>query len=393
MRRGIGTGIGIGIGIAMKTVGALLWDIGRPWSVEEIDIGDPARGEVLVQMEAAGLCHCDHQVSTGSLPTGGFPVLGGHEGAGVVVGVGPDVRDLSVGDHVVLSSVPSCGACAYCTAGRPLTCVRARLLPAGRAISDSSFRVRARGREVYPFALLGAFSPYTVVHRTSVIPVDPDIPFDIACLLSCAIATGWGAVTRAAGVRPGEDVAVIGLGGVGMAALRIAVAAGARHVFGIDPVEWKRSLAVEWGAHRAYPDLASATAGVAALTGGLMSAKVIVATGQPSGGDLDAWMSLTSKGGTCVLASVADVRVFDVTVNLAIQTLMQKRLQGTLCGDGDLHHDVRLLASMHRTGRLDLGGFVTRQYRLADINEGYRDLLDGRNVRGVIRYSGADRAY
>ena len=376
----------------MKTVGALLWGVDQPWSVEEIDIGDPSRDEVLVRMEAAGLCHCDHQVSTGSLPTGGFPVLGGHEGSGVVVGVGRDVRDISVGQHVVLSSVPSCGQCTYCSAGHPLTCVRASQLPSGRAISDSSFRVRARGRDVYPFALLGAFSPYAVVHRTSVIPVDPDIPFDIACLLSCSIATGWGAVTRAAGVRPGDDVVVIGLGGVGMAALRVAAAAGARHVFGIDPVEWKRSLAVEWGAHSAYADLATATAEVAALTGGRMAAKVIVASGQPSGKDLDAWMSLTSKGGTCVLASVADVRMFDVTVNLAIQTLMQKRLQGTLCGDGDPHHDVRLLASMHQAGRLNLDGFVTRQYRLADINDGYRDLLEGRNVRGIIRYSDADWA-
>lgn len=239
-------------------------------------------------------------------------------------------------------------------------------------------------------ALLGAYSPYAVVHRASVVPIDPAVPFEVACLLGCAIVTGWGSVTRVARVRPGEDVVVIGLGGVGMAALRGATAAGARSVVVIDPVEWKRDLALEWGATQAYPDLESATAGLAELTRGLMANAVIVAVGRPRGQDLDAWMTLTAKGGMCVLAAVADMHCHDVNVNLVIHILMQKRLQGSLLGNGDMRHDIGLLASMYLAGKLDLDGFVTARYRLDEINEGHRDMLAGRNIRGVIRYTEAD---
>lgn len=376
----------------MKTRGALLWGIDQPWSVEEIEIGDPRRDEVTVRLEAAGLCHSDHHLATGALPTDGFPVLGGHEGAGVVIAVGADVENVAVGQHVVLSGVPSCGVCPHCRSGLPNLCRRGSVLQSGRSISDSSFRVRAREQDVYPAALLGAFSPYVVVHHASVIPVDPAVPFEVACLLGCAIATGWGAVTRAARVRPGEDVVVIGLGGVGMAAMLGALAAGARRVFVIDPAEWKRDLALERGATHAYPDVAAAVAEVAALTYGVMAHKVVVAVGQPGGTDVDGWLTLTTKGGACVLASVADVRDFDVEVNLALQILLQKRVQGTLLGGGDLRHDITLLASLYRSGRLHLDGFVTRQYRLDEINDGYRDMLAGRNIRGIIRYTEADWA-
>jgi len=351
----------------MKTRGALLWGVDQPWSVEEIEIGDPRRNEVTVRMEAAGLCHTDHHLRTGAMPTEGFPVLGGHEGAGVVVDVGADVDDVAVGQHVVLSCVPS-----------------------GRAVSDASFRIRARDRDVYPSSLLGAFSPYVVVHRASVIPVDPAVPFEVACLLGCAVATGWGAVTRVAAVRPGDDVVVIGLGGVGMTALLSAVIAGARRLIVIDPAEWKRDLALKWGATHAYRDVPTAMMEVPALTVGLMAQKVIVAVGQADGAGVDGWLTLTSKGGMCVLAALADVRRSDVQVNLAIQILMQKRLQGTLYGGGDLRHDVGVLTSMYRAGKLNLDGLVTGRYRLDAINEGYADMLAGNNIRGVIRYTEAD---
>lgn len=264
-------------------------------------------------------------------------------------------------------------------------------MQSGRSINDATFRVRAKGRDVSPFALLGAFSPYAVVHRDSVIPIDPAVPFEVACLLGCAITAGWGAAIRTAGVRPGDDVVVIGLGGVGMAALHGAVIAGGRNIVAIDPVEWKRERALKWGATEAFPDIFSAMPRLAEVTAGVMAQRVIVAVGQPDGKDVDNWLMLTTKGGSCVLASIADRHSFDITVHLAIQVLMQKRLQGALFGGGDLRHDVGQLASMYLAGRIDLDGFVTRQYRLEEINDGYRDMLAGKNIRGIIRYTDADR--
>jgi S-(hydroxymethyl)glutathione dehydrogenase / alcohol dehydrogenase len=235
----------------MKTKGALVWDFNQPWSVEEIDIGEPRRGEVKVQMEAAGLCHSDHHVVTGDIPMAAFPMLGGHEGAGVVVEVGDGVDDLKVGDHVAASFIPSCGTCPSCQRGERNLCDLGMGLMAGTAVSDGTFRVHAQGQDVHPYALLGTFSPYIVVHQTSLVKIDPSIPFEAAALVSCGVTTGFGSATRAAEVEPGDDVVVVGLGGVGMSALLGAVNCGARQIFAVDPVEWKRDQALKFGATHA----------------------------------------------------------------------------------------------------------------------------------------------
>ncbi|MCP9273653.1 alcohol dehydrogenase catalytic domain-containing protein [Mycolicibacterium arenosum] len=335
----------------MRTRGALLRGVGRPWSVEDVEIGEPLTGEVAVKLEAAGLCRSDHHLLTGCLPSAGFPVLGGHEGAGTITAVGPGVERVSVGDHVVLT-------------------------PGGSG-------------NAYP-PPLGTFAPFAVVNERSVVTVDSTVPSTVACLLGCAVLTGHGAATRSAGVRPGDDVAVIGLGGVGMSAVQGAARAGARHVFAIDPVEWKRDRALTFGATHVYPDTQSAMVGMADVTQGLMATKVVVAVGHVDGKDVDTWLILTAKGGACVLAALGDATATDVTANLAINILLQKRLQGSLLGGGDPHHDIPLLASMYLAGKLDLDGMVTREYRLDEINDGFRDMLEGKLIRGVIRYGEQD---
>jgi len=224
----------------MKTKGALIWEFNQPWSIEEIEIGDPVKDEVKIQMEASGMCHSDHHLVTGGIPMAGFPVLGGHEGAGIVTEVGPGVEDVAPGDHVVLSFIPSCGACPSCQAGMRNLCDLGAGLLNGAAVSDGTFRIQARGQNVFPMTLLGTFSPYMVVHKSSVVKIDPSVPFEVACLVGCGVTTGYGSATRSGDIRPGEDVAIVGIGGVGMAALQGAVIAGARHIFAIDPVEWKR---------------------------------------------------------------------------------------------------------------------------------------------------------
>jgi S-(hydroxymethyl)glutathione dehydrogenase/alcohol dehydrogenase len=165
----------------MKTKGTLIWDLNQPWLVEVIEIGDPRTGEVKVPLETAGMCHSDLHLVTGGVPMAGFPVLGGHENASIVTEIGAGVSDLAVGDHVVLSYIPACGTCPSCQQGlRNLCDVGAGAL-LGTAVCDGTFRIQARGHDVYPMALLGAFAPYAVVHETSVVKIDPSIPFEVGC--------------------------------------------------------------------------------------------------------------------------------------------------------------------------------------------------------------------
>lgn len=375
----------------MKTKGALLWEFNKPWSVEEIEIGDPRRHEVKIQMEAAGMCHSDHHLVTGGIPMAGFPVLGGHEGAGIVTEVGDGVEHLAPGDHVVLSFIPSCGACPSCQAGLRNLCDLGMGLLSGASVSDGSFRIQARGRNVYPMTLLGTFSPYMVVHESSVVKIDPSVPFEVACLVGCGVTTGYGSAVRSANIRPGQDVAIVGVGGVGMSALQGAVNAGARHIFVVEPVEWKRDQALKFGATHVYADIYAAMAGIAEATVGFMAHKVIVTVGEVHGADIDSYMTITAKSGTCVLTAMGSMMENQVTLNLSLLTLMQKNLQGTLFGGGNPHYDIPQLLSMYKSGKLNLDDMVTRQYTLEQINDGYQDMLDGKNIRGIIRYGAADR--
>jgi S-(hydroxymethyl)glutathione dehydrogenase / alcohol dehydrogenase len=375
----------------VKTKGALIWGFNQPWSIEEIEIGDPVKDEVKIQMEASGLCHSDHHLVTGGIPMAGFPVLGGHEGAGIVTEVGPGVEGIEPGDHVVLSFIPSCGSCPSCQAGLRNLCDLGAGLLGGTAVSDGTHRITANGQNVFPMTLLGTFSPYMVVHKSSVVKIDKSVPFEVACLVGCGVTTGYGSAVRGGDIRPGDDVAIVGIGGVGMGALQGAVNAGARHIFAIDPVEWKRDQALKFGATHVYPDIFAALAGVAEATQGLMAKKVIVTVGELHGADVDNYVNLTSKGGTCVLTAIGSMLDTNVTLNLAMLTLMQKNLQGTIFGGGNPHFDIPQLLSMYKAGKLNLDDMVTRQCKLKQINDGYRDMLEGRNIRGVIRYADADR--
>ncbi|CRZ18945.1 NDMA-dependent alcohol dehydrogenase [Mycolicibacterium neworleansense] len=377
----------------MKTKGALIWEFNQPWTIEEIEIGDPVKDEVKIQMEASGMCHSDHHLVTGDIPMAGFPVLGGHEGAGIVTEVGPGVDHIQPGDHVVLSFIPSCGECPACQEGLRNLCDLGAGLLAGTAVSDGTHRIHAvkNGQPVIPMTLLGTFSPYMVVHKSSVVKIDPSIPFEVACLVGCGVTTGYGSAVRSGDVRPGDDVVIVGVGGVGTGALQGALAAGARNVFAVDPVEFKRENALKFGATHAYPDIFSAMAGVAEVTQGRMAHKTIVTVGELKGEDIDHYMNITAKGGTVVATAVANMASNDVKLNLSMLTLLQKRLQGTIFGGGNPHHDIPQLLSMYKAGRLNLDDMVTRQYKLEQINDGYADMLEGRNIRGVIRYTDADR--
>ncbi|OBC00818.1 NDMA-dependent alcohol dehydrogenase [Gordonia sp. 852002-50395_SCH5434458] len=375
----------------MKTKGALLRELNSPWEIEEIEIGEPRAHEIKIRMEAAGMCHSDHHLMTGGIPLGGFPILGGHEGAGVIEELGEGVTDFEVGDHVVLSFIPSCGKCPSCRSGLANLCDLGALLLQGEAVSDHTFRIHtAKGENVYPMTLLGTFSPYMVVHEASVVKIDNDIPFEVAALVGCGIPTGYGSSTRSGDVRPGEDVAIVGVGGVGTAALQGAMIAGARNIFAIDPVEWKREQALKFGATAAFASIDEAAGAIAETTHGAMCRKVIVTVGEVHGKDVDSWMGITAKAGTCVLTGMGNMLDTEVTLNLSMLTLLQKNLQGSIFGGANPKLDIPQLLSMYKIGKLNIDDMITRQYRLDQINQGYQDMLDGKNIRGVIRYTDED---
>lgn len=374
----------------MKTKGAILWGLNEKWSVEEIEIGEPVAGEVQIRMEAAGMCHSDHHIVTGATPMPSFPVMGGHEGSGVITKLGPEVKGLEVGDHVVLSFIPACGTCPACSAGHQNLCDLGMGLLSGQAISDGTYRIQARGENVIPMCLLGTFSPYMVVNQSSVVKIDKDIPFEVAALVGCGVPTGWGSATHIADVKPGEDVVIMGVGGVGISALQGAVASGARYIFAIDPVPWKREQALKFGATHAFESAAAAIQPIIDATYGRMAQKTIITVGEMKGEYVEEAMILTAKAGRCVVTAMGHLTDMDVKLNLFLMSMLQKDLQGNIFGGGNARQDVPNLLAMYEAGKLNLDDMVTRTYTLEGVNDGYQDMLDGKNIRGVIRYTEAD---
>ncbi len=374
----------------MKTKGAVLWGLDEAWSVEEIELGDPVPGEVQIRMEAAGMCHSDHHIVTGATPMPSFPVMGGHEGSGVITKVGDGVVGFEVGDHVVLSFIPACGRCPSCATGHSNLCDLGAGLLSGQAISDGSYRIQARGQNVIPMCLLGTFSPYMTVNQSQVVKIDKDVPFELAALVGCGVPTGWGSATHIADVKPGDSVAVIGVGGVGMSALQGAVASGARYVFAIDPVPWKREQAMKFGATHTYASIEEAIVPIMEVTWGRMCQETSITVGEMKGELVDPALTLTAKGGKCVVTAMGFMSDMDVKLNSFLFSMLQKDLKGNIFGGCNARVDVPHLLDLYKSGQLNLADMVTRTYTLEQINDGYRDMLDGKNIRGVIRYTEAD---
>lgn len=377
----------------MKTKAAVLWGVDQDWQVEEVELGDPVVGEVQVRLAASGLCHSDQHVREGDVPMvapGDWPFIGGHEGAGVVTKVGAGVTSLQEGDHVVLGFIPSCGRCPACATGHQNLCDLGAYLLTGRGISDGTNRIHVGGKPASPMCLLGTFSPYVTVHESSAIKILPDIPLDKAALVGCGVTTGWGSAVYAGGVRQGDTVVVVGCGGIGQNAVQGARMAGARHIVAVDPVGFKRDFAKTMGATHSYASMAEAMEPVSEMSWGRMADVVIIAVGRLHGEDVAPALDLTAKGGTCVVTGMGSMTETDVQLNLFMLSMMQKRLQGAIFGSANPRYDIPNLLRHYMEGQLKLDELVTRTYRLEEINQGYADMLDGKNIRGVIQYTDAD---
>ncbi len=287
----------------MKTNAAILWEVNAPWSVEEIELDPPKQGEVLVKLAASGLCHSDEHLVTGDLPFA-LPIIGGHEGAGVVQEVGEGVSWLQPGDHVVFGFIPSCGRCPSCSTGHQNLCDLGAALGLGMQIADGTSRHHAKGQDLGLMCLLGTFSHHTVVNEASCIKIDDDIPLDRACLLGCGVVTGWGSSVYAAEVAPGDNVVVVGVGGIGANAIQGAKLAGAKRIFAIDPLENKREKAMEFGATHTAASLEEALPLVQEATWGTMANKVIMTMGVGSGELMASALALASKRGRVVVTNL-----------------------------------------------------------------------------------------
>jgi S-(hydroxymethyl)glutathione dehydrogenase/alcohol dehydrogenase len=301
------------------------------------------------------------------------------------------VQGLAEGDHVVTAFIPACGQCLACSNGQQNLCDLGMHLLSGEAISDGTFRVKAKDQGVVRMCQLGTFSPTITVHQASVVKIDADLPLDKAALVGCGVSTGWGTATTVGDVRPGETVVVMGAGGVGMNAVQGAAAAGAKHVVVIDPVAAKREWAMDFGATHTFESAEQATAALVDLTLGRMAEKALVCVGEIHGEDVEIAMNLIGKGGRVVITGMGNAMDMDVTLNLFMFTLLQKDLQGAIFGGTNPRREIPWLLSMYREGKLKLDELVTNTYALEDINQGYQDMRDGKNIRGVIRYTDADR--
>ena len=369
----------------MKTRAAVLREINTDWSVEEIELDGPGPREVLVKTTAAGMCHSDEHARNGTMPVP-LPAVGGHEGAGIVVEVGEGVAELEVGDHVAASFIPSCGRCRWCADGQQHLCDLAKhLLSPGVLPPAEGFRHHDADRnDLSAMLKLGTFAEHMVVSVDSVVKVDPEVPAAIAALVSCGVATGYGSVANCADVRPGDTVVVVGCGGLGSAALQAAKLAGASNIVAVDPAESKREAATGFGATHTAESMEAAQDVVRPITGGVMADSVVLTPGVMRGEMLAPAQFLARKGGTVVVAAVAPLAQMDVQFNLFEFALLNKQLKGSTFGSGSPRTEIPRLLSLYTQGHLDLDSFVSATYTLDEINDGYRDLLEGRNIRGVI---------
>jgi alcohol dehydrogenase len=366
--------------------------------LQDFELDPPRAGEALVEMAAAGLCHSDDHILKGDmsapnevmramgLPTM-FPMIGGHEGSGIVREVGPGVTDFAAGDHVVMSFVAVCGQCRWCATGMEYLCDTGIYTMVPGMPTDGTFRHHTcDGQPLGHLAKVGAFAKHTVVSVNSLAKIEQDLPLVPSALLSCAIPTGYGSAANRAGVRGGDVVVVVGAGGIGTGAIQGARINGAAQIIAVDPVEFKQKSARLFGATHSTASIAEALDLVRGLTDGVMADAVVVSPSLITADDVRDALQLTRKGGTCVLTGMTSQLTRSVNIDLQDFILMNKTLAGTIFGSCNGKADIARLARLYQTGQLQLDEMITRRYRLDDINEAYADLLNGEIVRGIIDY-------
>ena len=366
----------------MTVRAAVLAEVGAELEVVELDLAPPRAEEVRVRLRASGVCHSDWNAIDGTAPTR-CPAVLGHEGAGIVEAVGPGVERIGVGDHIALSWAPWCGGCDECLRDLPWLCSTAWPAMGTGGLMDGSTRLSRDGEPVYHYSFLSTFAEACVVPERCCVRIADDVPFEIAGLVGCAVTTGVGAVWRTAGVRPGDRVAVIGCGGVGLSALMAAVAVGAEPVVAVDTVAAKLDTARDLGATSGVVWAGTAeetAASIRAVSNGGVD-YAIEATGRPEA-MLAAVLSTRPRGAAVLIGIPRE----DAVVSLPALTIprMERRVLGSIYGSSKPERDFHATLDLWRAGRLPLERLVSHRLSLADVGRGFELMQDGSALRVVL---------
>ncbi|WP_236793418.1 Zn-dependent alcohol dehydrogenase [Amycolatopsis sp. GM8] len=386
----------------MKTRAAIAYETNQEWSldkqlwkVEELELAPLGPQDVLVRLPATGVCHTDLHIITGELAPTGFPIIGGHEGAGVVEEVGREVTHVEPGDHVILSIVASCGACRFCRRGKATLCVRSIDALSGLH-RDGRPRYRtAQGQDVGQWSLLGTFSEYVVASAEAAIKIDPGIPLDNASIVGCAVTTGLGAAIDKAGVRSGDTVAVWGCGGVGLSAVQGALIAGASEVVAIDTNDLKLAKAKELGAtltlnpHRdrtPNPYRDETAEKVMEYTEWVGADSTILTVDYVTPELVGAAFGTIRNGGILVVVGVSHPSHDHVKVSPLELAMSEKGVVGSVYGSGTPTLDLPRNLHFYTRGQLHLDEMITRTYPLEQVNNAFDDLLNGTVVKTLLTF-------
>ncbi|HET6241792.1 MAG TPA: alcohol dehydrogenase catalytic domain-containing protein [Arthrobacter sp.] len=372
----------------MKITGAILEEIGRPRpfaeskpiTISELELGEPGPSEVLVRLEAAGICHSDLSVVDGNRVRP-VPLLLGHEAAGRVVEVGSQVKNLRPGQRVVMSFLPRCEECANCAEDGRLPCTTGSKTNAEGTLLHGSMHLSREGEKIFHHLGVSGFATHAVVDSASAVAVGDDVPPDIAAVLGCAVLTGGGAVLNAARPKPEDSIMIVGLGGVGMAALITAISQSVSRIVAVDTLEEKLEHAKRLGAHETYTPQQ-------VLEQGIKAKYVIECAGNPRA--FETAFAATAVGGTTITAGLpspdARAQVPPMTITAEARTII-----GSYLGSAVPARDIPKYAQLWREGKLPVEELITSHIHLADINQAMDQLADGKAVRQVIMFgSGTD---
>ena len=357
----------------MKTHAAIAFSCDADIEIREVDLAEPAPGEVRVRMEACGICRSDLSALEGK-ETVEFPVVLGHEGAGLIEAVGADVSNVEVGDRVVLSWTPACGVCAGCLRGELQLCEQINMT------TGSTGPLSLDGRSLDRFMGLGAFSEYVVVPEAMAIAIDSTLHSSHTCLIGCGVTTGFGAAVNTASIRWGESVAIFGCGGVGLAAIQGARVAGAVRIIAVDPIKERRQAALRVGATTAL-DSAAAVAQILGDTRGGVDV-AIECVGKPSTMQ-DAFNVLRAGGRSIVVGLPAYTEMLEIP---AIMLLREKSIKGSVYGSSNPRIDFQKIASLGENGQLNFDLLVDKIRPFSEINEGFAEMREGKLTRVVLTF-------
>lgn len=358
---------------------AVLVETGKPLVIEDVLISKPGPHEVLIRTAACGLCHSDLHFIDGSYPHP-LPAIPGHEAAGIVEAIGSEVRTVAVGDAVVSCLSAYCGHCEFCVSGRMSLCLGA---DTRRGPDEAPRLTRPDGSPVGQMLNLSAFAEQMLIHEHACVRIDPDMPLDRAAVIGCAVTTGAGTIFNACKLTPGETVAVVGCGGVGLATINAAKIAGAGRIIAADPIKEKRDLAIKLGATDVIDASADdAAAQIIELTKGGVD-HAVEAVGRAASGDLT--VGSLKRGGT---ATILGMMPLDHKVGLSAMDLLSgKKLQGVLMGSNRFPVDIPRLVDFYLRGLLDLDSIVAETIPLEQINDGFEKMKKGDAARSVIVFS------